>query len=247
MATSEAVLDSNNFDDATGDEFQYRPLSSAALASVVFGVVSALTFLAGNNSLQACLMLCPIPIIGLICGLVALKKIRELPDQLSGYLAAVAGTVMSTLGLVGGLSYASYVHATEVPPGYERLSFHSLRPDAIEIRANETVPRDVVVMDTQPIFIKGYMRPAAHYSREGSPVSRNVSRFLLVRDSNECCFGDISTVKYYDKMGVRLKQGLLTDYSTGMFRVAGKLKIVTADPRLGRFEPTYELEADYVQ
>jgi len=244
MATSEAILESSNYDD-TADEFQYRPLSTAALASVVFGVVSTLTFLAGNNSLQACLMLCPIPVLGLICGLVALKKIRELPDQVSGFLPAIAGTVMSALGLFGGLSYAGYVHATEVPPGYERLSFHDLRPDDIEKKGNEAVPRDVVALHTQNIFIKGYMRPSTHVSQSGTPVRHNVSRFLLVRDSNECCFGDISTVKYYDKIEVHLKQGLLTDYSSGLFRVGGELKIVAAG-QVGA-EPVYLLEADYVQ
>jgi len=246
MSISEAILDSNPLDDTLSEDFQYRPLSTAAIASVVFGMVSAVTFLAGNNSLQTCLMLCPIPVIGLICGVVALKSIRELPDQLSGFSAAVAGTVMSAIGLIGGLSYASYIHATEVPPGYQRLSFHVLRPDEVARRGNESVPRDVQALDAQPIFIKGYMRPATHVSKGGTPVSRNVSRFLLVRDSNECCFGDISTVKYYDKMLVQLTDGLTTDYSSGMFRVAGKLRIIPADPRAGRHEPAYLLEADYI-
>lgn len=251
MSTSEAILDSSPFDDASdtdsSDDFQYRPLSTAAIASVVFGMVSALTFLAGNTSLQACLMLCPIPVVGLICGFVALKKIREMPDQLGGYNAAVAGIVMSSLGLVGGLGYASYVHATEVPPGYARLSFHNLRPDEVEKKAEESVPRDVKALESQAIFIKGYMRPSTHVSKSGTPVSRNVSRFLLVRDSNECCFGDISTVKYYDQVQVRLTDGLFTDYSGGMFRVAGKLIIEPANPRAGRHEPAYSIEADYIK
>ena len=248
MTTSEATLDSATDATEEGDEFQYRSLSTAAIASVLFGVVSSLTFLAGNNSLQACLMLCPIPIIGLICGFIALKNIREMPDHLSGFNAAVAGIVMSGLGLVGGLSYASYVYATEVPLGYERLSFQVLRPDQVARKGNkEAVPREVQALDSQTVFIKGYIRPGTHVSKGGTPVRNNVSRFLLVRDSNECCFGDISTVKYYDKMLVQLTNGLNTDYSSGMFRVGGKLRIVPADPRAGRPEPAYLLEADYVK
>ncbi len=246
MATSEALLDSPRMGDTTDDEFQYRPLSTAAIASVVFGVVSSLMILAGNTSLQASLMLSPIPVVGLICGWMALKNIREQSDQLSGFNAAVAGTVMSALGLVGGLSYAGYVHATEVPPGYERISFYQMRPDEVELKARESVPRDVTPLEGQPIFIKGYMRPGTHVSKGNIPVRQNVSRFMLVRDSNECCFGDISTVKYYDKMLVELTPGLNTDYSGGMFRVAGKLRIEPADLRAGRPEPTYRLEADYV-
>ncbi len=243
---SEAILESQPTADYVEDEFQYRPLSTAALASVLLGVLSAVTFLAGNVSLQHCLMLCPIPAVGLVCGLVALKKFREMPGQLSGLNAAVAGTVMSTLGLVGGLGYAGYVHATEVPPGYQRLSFYDMRPDEVEKKGGESVPRDVREMDEQSVFIKGYMRPGTHVSKGGTPVRHNVSQFLLVRDSNECCFGDISTVKYYDKMLVQLTNNLKTDYSSGMFRVAGKLRLIPAAPHQGRPEPAFLLEADYI-
>ena len=62
------------------------------------------------------------------------------------------------------------------------------------------MPPDIQELEGQQIFIKGFMRPGTHVSSTGTPVRRNVSRFLLVRDSNECCFGDISTVKHYDKV-----------------------------------------------
>ena len=242
MATSEAILDPDQDDD-----FVYRPLSTMAIASVLLGVLSALTFVAGKDSLQACLMLCPIPVAGLVCGLKALAKIRQMPDQLSGRFPAMAGTVLSMIGLVGGLSYAGYVHATEVPPGYERLAFRNLRPDDVEVRGREAIPRDVKSLDGETIFIKGYMRPGTHVSKGGTPVRHNVSRFMLVRDNNECCFGDISSVKYYDKLHVQLLGNLNTDYSSGLFRLAGKLRIVPANPRAGQVEPVYMLEADYIQ
>lgn len=245
MATSEADLSSDNMDGE--DEFQYRPLSTAAIFSVLFGVVSSMTFLAANVSLLNCLIFCPIPVVGLICGLVALKKIRQMPDQFSGFNLAVAGTVMSALGLFGGLGYAGYVHATEVPPGFERLSFFDLRPDEVELRGNEAVPRDVLPLDDKRVFIKGYIRPGTHVSKGGRPVRKNFSTFMLVRDSAECCFGDISSVKYYDKMMVQINPGVQAEYSGGMFRVAGKLTIVPADPGHGVLLPGYVLEAEMVK
>ena len=245
MATSEASLVSDS--GALEADFQYRPLSTAAIASVLFGLVSSATFLAANVSLLHCLTLCPIPVVGLICGLLALKRIRQQPDQLSGFNAAVAGTVMSVLGLVGGLGYASYVHATEVPPGFARLSFFDLRPDEVEKRGNEAVPRDVQVLDSEPIFIKGYIRPETHVSKTGRPVRKNFSQFLLVRDSAECCFGDISSVKYFDKIIVNVNSGVKTEYSGGLFRVAGKLSIVPANPAKGIREPEYVLHAEMVK
>jgi hypothetical protein len=246
MVSHEAIVEPNFSDDAE-QVFEYRPLSTAAIASVLLGVVSAVTFLAGNISLLHFLMLCPIPMIGLVCGLIALKAIREMPDQLSGWQAAVAGTVLSAIGLFGGLAYAGYVHVTEVPSGYTRLSFFDLRPDEVEQKGEELIPRVVEALESQQVFIKGYLRPGTLVSKGNTPVRSNGSRFLLVRDSNECCFGDISTVKYYDKLEVQLKQGLFADYQSGIFRVGGKLRIVPPDYRAGRSEPTYELEADYLR
>lgn len=247
MATTEALFDSTADADAVGDEFSYRSLSLAAIASVVFGVVSSVTFAAANTSLQHCLMLCPIPVVGLICGLKGLSNIRAMPDVLSGSRAAIAGIVMSSLGLFGGLGYAGYVHATEVPPGYERVAFYDLKPDEVESKGQEKIPRDVKELEGKQIFIKGYMRPGTHYSQNSTPVRHNVSIFMLVRDSNECCFGDISTVKYYDKMDVILKPNLLTDYSSSMFRVAGKLHIDPPNRLKGEVDPKFRLEADYVK
>jgi len=242
MATSEAI-----FDSPSDGEFLYRPLSTMAIVSVLLGLLSALMFVVGQDSLQACLMLCPIPVAGLFCGLKALAKIRQMPDQISGRFPALVGTVLSAIGLVGGLSYAGYVHATEVPPGYERLAFRNLRPDDVELRGREAIPRDVQGLDGEAIFIKGYMRPGTHVSKGGTPVRHNVSRFMLVRDSDECCFGDISTVKYYDKLHVQLLGNLNTNYSSKMFRLAGKLRIVPANSKAGQFEQIYMLEADYIQ
>ena len=45
MSASEALLDSDLVDSE--DDFQYRPLSTAAIASVVFGLVFFADFLSG--------------------------------------------------------------------------------------------------------------------------------------------------------------------------------------------------------
>jgi len=236
MATTEAISTR-----ATDVEFVYRPISSGAIAAAVFGVLSSLTFIAGKDSLQACLLMCPLPVIGLTMGLRALAKIRSMPDQLSGERFALAGIFMSAIGLVGGLGYASYVYATEVPTGYTRTSFSEFRPDQVEERGGILVPADIKQLDGKKVFIKGYMRA------DSTPVRHNVQSFLLVRDNNQCCFGDISNLKFYDQVLVKMVGSLRTDFSTGLFRMGGALHVNPENARLGIGHPVYTLDADYVQ
>ncbi len=238
MATTEAFSSSSHLGE---EPFQYRPLSVGAIASVVFGLLSFLTFITGGDSLAACLLMCPIPAVGIAVGLRAWTRIRSMPDQMSGGKLAVAGVLLSTIGLVGGLGYSGYVYATEVPPGYSRTSFGELRPDEVEQRGNLPVPRNVQQLDGQKVFIKGFMRA------DSTPVRHNVRKFLLVRDNNQCCFGDLSSVKYFDQVLVSTVGSLSTDYSTGIFRVGGTLRIHPENVRRGVGHPVYVLEADHLK
>ncbi len=238
MATTEALTRLN---DLAEEEFQYRPLSVGAIVALVLGLLSPLTFITGHDSLAGCLMMCPIPALGIFVGLKAWARIRLMPDQASGSKLAMTGVLLSLLGLVGGLSYASYVYATEVPPGYERTSFDDFRPDEVEQRGDLLVPRDVQKLDGRKVFIKGFMRPGS------SPVRTNVRQFLLVRDNNQCCFGDISSVKYFDQVLVVTVGSLSTDFSTGIYRVGGTLHIHPENIVRGVGYPVYTLEADHLE
>jgi hypothetical protein len=191
--------------------------------------------------LDSALLLCPIPLLGLVLGFKSLSAIRAMPNQLSGRNLAIAGIVLSLVGLVGGLSFAGFVHATEVPDGAIRTTFHELRPGESDERAGIPIPKEVQALDGKRVFIKGYMRP------DSTPVRRNVRRFLLVRDNNQCCFGDASSVKYYDQVLVNFADNLTTDYSTGLFRIAGTLRMQPQNLLSPSPLPVYFIEADYVQ
>lgn len=223
------------------DDFEYRALSTGAIAAAIFGALSPLTIAAASDSLESCLLLCPIPVVGLIVGLRSLAAIRARPDQLSGWKIALLGTLLSLAGLVVGLGYGGYVHATEVPPNHIRTSFQKFRPDEAEERSGIPIPKDVLALDGKKVFIKGYMR------EDSTPVRHNVRRFLLVRDNNQCCFGDLSSVKLYDQVLVDFVENVTTDYSTGLFRVAGTLHLVPENLLRGPGYPVYTLVADYVQ
>jgi len=248
MATTEAFSSSDDVRSGSDEnDFEYRPLSSGAIAAAIFGVLSLLVFVAAGESLQSSLMLSPIPLVGLAVGLMALSKIRSMPGQLSGATVASVGVVLSTVGLVGGLSYAGYIYATEVPDGYERVSFYELRPDEVEDRNGLIVTDKAQGLEGKNVFIKGFIRPGTTMSREGSPVRRHASRFLLVRDNNECCFGDQSKVKYYDQVYVTMSGSQTVDDTRRLVRVGGTLRSRPLNLLRDKSLPVYLLEVDYLQ
>ena len=222
-----------------GDEpLAYRALSTGAVASLILGLLSVITIPTAMNSLSACVAVSVLPLVGLLLGLRSLMKIRQLPDQLVGGQMALVGTVLSAVFLVAGLGLGTYVYATEVPEGYQRVTFKQLKPDDREMRRGEIVPSDVLKYNGQQVFIKGYMRP---------PSQRiQIDRFLLVRDNQECCFG-AQAPAYFDQIQVHLMEPLRTNYSTGLFRLGGTLHIDPDAMRRGPGHAIFSLEANHLQ
>lgn len=237
MATTEALSPVSG--NLGAEDFQYRTISSGAIASLVLGILSGLVFLAGHDSIQACLMMCPIPALGLVFGLRAWSRIRSMPESLSGSRLATAGTLLSGFCLVAGLGYSGYVYATEVPTGYTRTSFTEFRPDEVELRGRVLVPPDIAALDGKKVFIKGFMRADSTSQRH------NIRGFLLVRDNYQCCFGDLSKVKFYDQVLVKVDASVHIDYSTRVVRMGGTLHVHPENIPKGPGHPAYTLEADY--
>jgi hypothetical protein len=221
-------------------DFAYRSLSTGAIGSLIVGVLSPLVFIVGRDNPQTGALMCLIPLVGAIVGLRALAAIKANPDQLTGRKMALAGVVLSALCMAGGLAFSSYSYATEVPPGYARTSFEDLRPDEVDQRGGVLVPANVAQLNGQKVFIKGYFRPGS------SDFDRNAKRFLLVRDNNTCCFGDLSAVKYFDQVAVQLVGRKTVNYSPSVFRIGGTLHVAAENAQRGAGRPVFSLEADYV-
>ena len=174
----------------------YRTISAGAVVGLALGGLSVLMLLAAASSLEASIILSPLPLAGVLVSLVAMRKIGRSPMEYAGKGMAIAGLLISSFFLFGGLGYASYVYATEVPKDHKRLSFDQMKPDEKEMRHSEFIPADIRQLDGKKIFIKGYIRD--------NGVRLNMDQFLLVRDNKTCCFGDINKVKYYDQIYVNL-------------------------------------------
>lgn len=221
---------------------EYRSIHSLAVVGVIVGALSAVILLSAGKSLQETLIMSPIPIVGLIASLYALRSIASAPDVYSGAQMATAGAVLSAFFLVIGVGYSGYIHATEVPDGYNRTSFIAMKPTEQDEVDRNFIPVDIqeYITSGKPIFIKGFIRP------DSIKFKQNLTDFLLVRDNNQCCFGDLSKVRYFDQIQVELDPGLTTDFNRGLFRVGGRLTIGPGDPEI-QTPITYKLAADYVK
>ncbi len=217
---------------------QYRALSTGAVVSLVLGLSSGIMIPIALSNPSLCFVMGALPLTGLIVGAVALKNVRQMSDILTGRLLALAGMALSALFLIGGLTLASYVYATEVPDGYARIGFAELRPDDDQRRAGHVVPPELMKYDGQKVFIKGYMRP--------SSTRFQLTQFLLVRDNNECCFGK-NEPAYFDRVQITLRNKLRADYSTRLFRLAGTLRILPEADRMGPGYTVFSLEGDYLK
>jgi hypothetical protein len=227
---------------AADEPLEYRSVHTFAVLGLLVGLLSAVVIFMARISFESTLVLAPIPLAGIIVSLIALRGINAAPDLYTGKPLAQAGVVLSAIFLFTGVGFAGYVYATEVPDGYVRTSFLEMKPTESNIVDGDYIPPDVAefIKSGEPVFIKGFIRPVE------LKFKQNLSEFTLVRDNQECCFGDLSKVMFFDQIKVKLNNGLMTDYHTGVFRLGGKLKVAPGDPRVG-MPLTYELEADYVK
>src|SRR5438874_10041746 len=101
---STATLDVNSI-GSEDDALQYRALHTGALIGLVLGILSVFVPITATNSFVGCLMVAPIPIVGIILSVRALGRIRRQPDQYTGQTLAMLGLLFSLVFLIAGVSY----------------------------------------------------------------------------------------------------------------------------------------------
>ena len=223
----------------TDETIHYRALHTGAIFALVIGLASALVFISASVSLESCLIVSLIPLAGIAMSYWSLTKIRRQSDQYTGKWLAIAGLALSTFFLVTGVGYGFYVYQTEVPDGYQRIAFESLRPSELQIRGGHAVPPEIKALEGKRVFIKGYIRPGS------APVRTGIDQFLLVRDNNQCCFGDLSKVNYFDQMAVQITSSHRVEDTLNILRMGGILEINEQNLALGPGYPVFSLKADY--
>lgn len=211
------------------DYLQYRSVSLSAVATLIFAVISIPALL-----LPGLLVL---PFIGAMMGAFSFLKIRRRQDEFVGFAWAKYGLLACVVIFVAGASRASYEYATEVPEGYDRISFRDLKPD--ENYPQLPIPPSAMELDGQRVFVKGYVHP-------GVDRRTGIRQFILVPDMKTCCFG--GQPKLTDMIEVTIVTDARIDYSYSQRKLGGTLYVSPYKKRVEGLDGVYyRLDADYVK
>lgn len=211
------------------DYEQYRALSTAAVASLIVGLLSPLAILDWT--------LVIVPIVGVLVSLVAIITVRRNRTEMSGEKLARVGLALSLLFGIAGPGWLGYVYATELPPGYERISYAALQPD--ETQPGQVVPPEALALEGKKVFIKGYVYPGNR--------TDGIQEFLLVRDQGDCCFG--GNPKITERILVKLDEPLRLSYKPRLHRLGGVFHVEAQDQAIDGAAGglLYHLQADYLK
>jgi len=191
------------------DEFTYRPVSSLAVCSLVLGLLSLIGIVLW--------MMLPVGLLAVVLGVIAIFSIRRWKGEYTGTGVSISGIILGVITLVAGTAVQIYAFNHEVPRGYDRISFIKdiSAKDFVTDRHGLKPHPDVEALVGKKIFFKGFVYPTDQY--EG------LTSFLLLKDSNECCFG--GKPKLTDKVGCVLQGGETCNYMAGRVSVAGTFRI----------------------
>ncbi|MCC7335515.1 MAG: DUF3299 domain-containing protein [Pirellulaceae bacterium] len=206
----------------------YQSVSRAAVASVVLGVLGLSAF--------SIWLLVALPLLGVVLALIALRGFQKFPEELLGKPLAVAGLTLCGLTCVFAPAYHRYVYLTEVPEGYTRVDFASLKS---KLGEPDVPPSDALALDGKQVFIKGYIHPT-------SMDTMLAKRFVLVPDLGTCCFGGQPPLTHMIEVSLTGDQHAQKSYRRQ--RLAGTLHVnpymKPVDGLTGVF---YQLQADILK
>lgn len=214
--------------DPAFNEFAYKPIPPMAPVSALLGICSLSGLLSPLGVLFS--------VFGSLLGFLALRQIQSAEGDLGGRKIATLGMTMSAVLCLSGTALHIYWYQTEVPDGYQRISFGadiSRKGFVVEEGVGKAHP-DIVALEGKPLFIKGYMYPGTQLE--------DLTTFLLCRDNGDCCFG--GQPKLTDMIQVKLKDGLTASHTQHLVSVAGVFRLRDLR-KAGNLEPAFELEATH--
>ena len=215
--------------DKLSDEYaQYRTVSLSAIATAVIGIISFTGLLIPP--------LLVLPILGSLFGIYSVFTLRRRQDEFSGLGLAKIGLTLCVVIGISGISWNVYDFATEVPEGFERISFYDLKADPRY--PNLPIPPSAMELNGKPIFVKGYIYPDQTFGK--------TKRFVLIPDLKTCCFGGQPALT--DMIEVTLQDPLRVEYSLRLRKLAGELKVSPIKKRIKDLDGVYyQLDASHIK
>lgn len=228
QAISESQVEEYRSTDEDSDDFSYRSISRAAMLCLVFGLFGLLAWISP--------LLLFMPAIAAVFGFIALANIKKYPNELVGKSFAWVGLVLSVAILIASPIRHVYVYYTEVPEGFERVSFGSLKSRMGE---PDFPTPEAVALNGKKVFLKGYIHPT-------SISSNSTKSFVLVPDWGTCCFGTQPPLTHM--IQVRLVNDGYAYKSVRQHSIAGTFEVHPyVKPVEGLEGVYYEFEAEHFQ
>jgi len=150
---------------------------------------------------------------------------------MGGLRLTVAGMILSFLFGCMGIWWQNYCYYNYAPPGYLELTFYDFAAGN-----SDAVPNEIVQLDGQKVFVKGYMYP--------QKLQEGIEKFALVEKITSSSFAG-ATPHPTDMIIVEIKTGEIIAYRAKPIRIGGTLR-VRRDYDYQDKNP-YTIEADIVR
>ncbi len=201
----------------------YRQVAFLSVGSLVFGLLSAITFMHWA--------LAVLPILSIVMGVVAMRRILHAPGEVGGFAMTTAGISIAAVFWLGGYGWLTWSYFNSVPTGYIRVDFAEFASDP----KTGKLPQHILNLSAegQKIFVQGYMYPGRRLA--------GIDDFVIVRTTEHCKFCSPRT-NPTDMINVHMSEGRTVTYRTKPVRVGGTLSI---DPDyIANGTSPYHIEAD---
>jgi hypothetical protein len=204
----------------------YHALSALAVCSLALGALSVLAFV--NRSLAV------IPLTAIVLGLVALRRIRRAPQELTGAREALGGIALAAVFWIAGYGWLIIDEIREVPAGYEGISYETLQPD--KDKPNEWIPQKAEEMaaDKRRVFIQGYMMPTRQLI--------GLKHFTLCPTNGFCRYCNPAPTRT-EMIRVTLEGDLTAEYTTRLIGIGGIFGLDVKNPS----GVPYSMTVDYLK
>ncbi len=209
------------------NEFNYRPVPPLVPISAAFVLLSPLAFVWDTMAI--------LPLVGAILAIMAWRQIRRSKGAYTGTTMATLCAMLLMTTTVGAMSFHAYNFATELPDGFQRVSFPMdiSAKGFVNVDGEVKVHPDVEKLEGQPVFLKGFMYPTRQ--------TTGLTSFVLCKDSGDCCFG--GQPKQTDMIFVEMEEGQTAEYHQGqLVSIAGEFHARPSIDETG-LNPVYRIDA----
>jgi len=208
------------------NEFNYRPVPPLVPISAAFVLLSPLAFVWDTMAI--------LPLVGAILALMAWRQIRRSQGAYTGATMATFCAALLLTTTVSAMGFHAYNFATELPDGFQRVSFPMdiSAKGFVTVEGTVKVHPDVEKLEGQPVFLKGFMYPTKQ--------TQGLTSFLLCKDSGDCCFG--GQPKQTDMIFVELEEGQTAEFRQGLVAIAGEFHARPTIDETG-LNPVYRIDA----